>query len=392
MIRALVPRDVALAAALLAGGILAGLLAHRLILARVKARAATEGRGGDDILIRAGQDIVLVWLAAGGAYLALLTAPLRPGVSSTIGRVLLLAVVVSATLALARAAGDAIRLYALRTDGTTQSSSIFINISRIAILTVGLLIVLQALDIPVAPILTALGVGGLAVALALQDTLSNLFAGIHLIASKKVRPGQFVRLDSGEEGYVTDINWRNTSIRQLPNNMVIVPNARLAASIITNTYQPEREMAVLVEVGVSYESELAHVEQVTIDVASEVMREVPGGVAGFQPFIRYHTFSDHSVDFTVILRAREFVDQYLIKHEFVKRLHARYRREGVEIPFPIRTLVFKDRPRDGRLALASAEGGNEPRPRSPVQAPGRERDPSRRAASPGAGREASRSD
>ena len=92
-------------------------------------------------------------------------------------------------------------------------------------------------------------------------------------------------------------------------------------------------------VGVDYDSDLEHVERVTCDVARDVMRTVPGAVAQFEPFIRYHTFGESSIDFTVILRASEFVDQYLVKHEFVKRLHQRYRQEGITIPFPIRTLV-----------------------------------------------------
>jgi len=138
-----------------------------------------------------------------------------------------------------------------------------------------------------------------------------------------------------------DISWRNTTIRQLPNNVVIVPNSKLASIIVTNYYLPQQEMSVLVQVGVGYDSDLEKVEKVTIEVAKEVMREVPGGVPEFEPFIRYHTFGDFSIDFTVILRAREFVDQYLVKHEFIKRLHRRYQQEGIEIPFPIRTIYMR---------------------------------------------------
>ena len=79
-----------------------------------------------------------------------------------------------------------------------------------------------------------------------------------------------------------------------------------------------------------------------MDVGREVMGEVPGGVPEFDPFIRYHTFGDSSIDFTVILRAKEFVDQYLIKHEFVKRLHTRFIDEGIVIPFPIRTIAHRE--------------------------------------------------
>jgi small-conductance mechanosensitive channel len=86
---------------------------------------------------------------------------------------------------------------------------------------------------------------------------------------------------------------------------------------------------------------LKKVEQITIEVAREVLRAVEGGVREFEPFIRYHTFGDSSIGFSVILRGREFTDQFLIKHEFIKRLHERYQREEIEIPFPIRTIQIK---------------------------------------------------
>ena len=151
-----------------------------------------------------------------------------------------------------------------------------------------------------------------------------------------------MKLDSGEEGYVADITWRNTIIRALPNNMIIVPNSKIASTIVTNYYQPEQETAVLIQVGVSYDSDLKKVEKVTIEVGAEIMKEVEGGVPEFEPFIRYHTFDDFSINFTVILRTKEYVGNYLIKHEFIKRLHERYDKEGIVIPFPIRTVYMPE--------------------------------------------------
>jgi small-conductance mechanosensitive channel len=121
----------------------------------------------------------------------------------------------------------------------------------------------------------------------------------------------------------------------------LVPNEKLTKAIITNYYLPDKELAVLVEAGVHYNSDLSKVEKVTCEVAREVMNEVAGGVPHFEPFIRYHTFADFSINFTVILRAKEFVDQYLIKHEFIKRLHERYNKEGIIIPYPIRAINYE---------------------------------------------------
>ncbi len=191
---------------------------------------------------------------------------------------------------------------------------------------------------PVAPILAAIGGSSVGLAFAFRETLANLFSGIMLTASSRIKPGDYVRLASGEEGYVIDIEWHTTSIRQLANNLIVVPNAIMTGAVLINYDRPEPELSILVDVGVSYDSDLNHVERVTCDVADSVMQEVTGGVASAPSFIRYNLFGDFAINFTVIMRGKTFVDQYLIKHEFVKRLHARYRTEGIVIPFPIRTL------------------------------------------------------
>ncbi|MFH1395096.1 MAG: mechanosensitive ion channel family protein [Candidatus Omnitrophota bacterium] len=218
------------------------------------------------------------------------------------------------------------------------SSGVIHVVVRAIVMGLGVLILLDNFGISITPILASLGIGSLAVALALQPTLENFFSGIQIVVDKPVSVGQFIKLESGEEGYVEKIGWRSTWVRMLPNNVVVLPNKLLVNSRVLNYYYPQTELAVLVQVGVHYDSDLEHVEKVTIEVAKNVLKTVQGGVADFTPFIRYHTFNDFSIDFTVILRAKEFVDNYLIKHEFIKRLHKRYKEEGIVIPFPISTL------------------------------------------------------
>ena len=159
--------------------------------------------------------------------------------------------------------------------------------------------------------------------------------------SGQIRIGDYVKLDSGAEGHVADFNWRATSIRMLANNIVIVPNTKLAQATVTNFYQPTRELGVSIEVGVHYQSDLARVEHVTLEVAREVIAEVPGGVKGFEPAVRFHTFGPAAIGFSVSIRGHEFTDQFLLKHEFVKRLHARYAREGIVIPYNVTPLDMR---------------------------------------------------
>jgi len=244
-------------------------------------------------------------------------------------------------LALANLLSGVIKFYASRIDSALPVTSLTRNIARIFVFSIGALIILNSLGISITPILATLGVGGLAVALALQDTLSNLFAGFHITVAKQIRVGDYIKLETGEEGYVVDINWRSTKIKMLSNNIVLIPNDKLNKAIVTNYYLPDKEMAVLVDLGVHCKSDLEKVERITCQVAKSVMAEVNGGVTYFEPFIRYNAFGGSSIKFTVILRAKEFVDQYLIKHEFIKRLHKRYDEEGINIPYPIRAINYE---------------------------------------------------
>ena len=339
------------AIAVAAGAIAAAVL--RAALHQLGRKAEHTRWQGDDLLLNL-LSSVLPWGAViAGAWVAVLRLPLSAGYRNDTDHVLLGAVIVAVTFGAARTVAELVRAGALSRSGTSGSATIFVNIARIVVLVIGALVLLDSVGIAIAPLLTALGVGGLAVALALQDTLGNLFAGVHILASRKVLPGDFIQLDNGMEGYVVDTNWRNTTVRQLPNNIVIVPNATLASSVVTNYHQPEQETSVSVPVGVSYDSDLDHVERVTCEVGLEVMREVEGAVPTHEPFIRYNEFADSSINFNVILRVTEVTNQHLIRHEFIKRLHRRYQAEAIEIPFPIRTIAPA---RGAPLAIQLANG------------------------------------
>jgi small-conductance mechanosensitive channel len=203
--------------------------------------------------------------------------------------------------------------------------------------------ILHALGVSITPLLTALGVGGLAVALALQDTLANLFAGIHILLERSIRVGDFVRLEGGQEGYVVDIGWRTTKVRMLPNNIVVIPNSKLAQSVLTNYYLPEPRMSLLIPISVSYGSDPEHVERVLIDETLKAAQEVPGLLKEPAPFVRFIPgFGESSLDFTLICQVKEFVDQYLAQHELRKRIFKRFQAEGIEIPFPHRTVYLRE--------------------------------------------------
>ena len=230
-------------------------------------------------------------------------------------------------------------LYAEKIDILRTSGGFAQGFVRIAIFILGGLILLDSCGISVTPIIASLGIGSLAVALALQPTLENFFSGIQLIADKPIQPGQSIRLESGEEGQVMKIGWRSTWICQPNNNTVIIPNKLLVNSRVTNFFYPNPEVVVSVPVGVHYNSDLDKVERVTLEVAREVMKDVDGGIKAFEPVLRFNNLGDFSIQLNVVLRAKDLGASHFVKHEFIKRLTKRYAREGIVIPFPTQTVV-----------------------------------------------------
>ncbi|MFJ4782176.1 mechanosensitive ion channel family protein [Streptomyces sp. NPDC088794] len=341
----------------LAAGLLTAFLLRMLL--RWLGRHADRTRwSGDDVIVEALRTVV-PWAAfLGGVASAGAALPLTKSVQHHVNQTLTVVLIFVVTLASARVIAGLVRAVTQSRSGVAGSATIFVNITRVLVLAIGFLVVLQTLGISIAPMLTALGVGGLAVALALQDTLANLFAGIHILASKTVQPGDYIKLSSGEEGYVEDINWRQTTVRALSNNLVVIPNGQLAKTNMTNFMRPEQDLTILVQVGVGYDSDLEHVERVTLEVIADVMTGISGALPEHEPAVRFHTFGDSRIGCTVILGVGEFSDQFRIKHEFIKQLHRRYRDEGIRIPAPTRTVALQQ----GSLSIpqqrSSAEVGD----------------------------------
>ncbi|MFD4563014.1 mechanosensitive ion channel family protein [Streptomyces sp. NPDC058251] len=340
MKRSLTLDDLMVAGIAVAAGLLAAFLL-RMLLRWLGKHASRTRWSGDDVIVDALRTLVPWAAIAGGIAAAAAVLPLTAPVGRNVNRSLTVLLILVSTVTAARVITGLVRSVAQSRSGVAGSATIFVNITRVLVLAMGFLVVLQTLGISIAPLLTALGVGGLAVALALQDTLANLFAGVHILASKTIQPGDYIRLSSGEEGYVVDINWRNTTVRQLSNNLVIIPNAQLSGTNMTNFTRPEQQMTLTVQAGVGYDSDLEHVERVTNEVVTEVMTGITGAIPDHEPAVRFHTFGDSRIGFTVILGVGEFSDQYRIKHEFIKRLHRRYREEGIRIPAPARTVALQ---------------------------------------------------
>lgn len=322
-------------------GFVVGILVHKLVMPLLASLASKTKLKSDDLIIASIRKWVISWFVALGLFLGLRRIDMDMRYHNWLENGLMIFYIFSATLILARVISGMLRIKATGTDTVIPSSSIIGNIVRGIIYIIGLLIILQSQGISITPILTALGVGGLAVALALQPTLSNLFAGLQIIASGKINHGDFVKLSTGEDGYIDDITWRSTTIRGEADHTVIVPNSKLADMIVTNYYLPSRELSFSVEIAIGIENDLEFVEKLTKEIISETLKEAEGGVKDFEPVIRYFAVGDNRINLRAILRVQEYSYKFAVRHEFIKKLQRRFTQEGIKMALPAQAVYLK---------------------------------------------------
>jgi small-conductance mechanosensitive channel len=213
------------------------------------------------------------------------------------------------------------------------------KVVAVIVYVIAILIILGHFNVQISPIIATLGVGGLAVGLALQGTLANLFGGLHLISDKPIKVGDFVDIGTDMAGYVEDIGWRTTRLRKLSNTYVIIPNAKLADSTIINHSLPTTETSFGVECGVAYTEDLDKVEKITLKVAKQIQKTIEGCVADYEPSLSFNKFGDSNIMFNVFFKVEAFPNKFLVTHEFIKALKRAYDKEGIEISMPARKII-----------------------------------------------------
>ncbi|MCU0579416.1 MAG: mechanosensitive ion channel family protein [Desulfobacterota bacterium] len=296
----------------------------------------------DDLIIGAFKVPSLFLCLALSLHLAIEFSELAIRYTQYVTKVIYLVVLLSTVLGATHLSSLLFRYYIRRYDLPVSAPGLAIGVINGLLWIIGFLIALTFLGVSIAPLLTALGVGGLAVSLALKDTLENIFAGINVLMEKSIRVGDFIRLESGQEGTVKDITWRTTRIQLLSNNTVIIPNSKLAQSVVTNYHLPEKSFALRLPVSASYASNPDRVEKVLLAEAQKALGEIPGLLRDPEPFVRFSPgFGESSLDFTLNCQVADYVDQYLVLHELRKRIFQRFRAEGIEIPFPQRTVHLR---------------------------------------------------
>jgi len=332
-----------------------GYLVRRAVFRALGSWHARTQTPASRILAEALRGPTLIWTLILASHLAIEFSELPTRVTNWTPEAFSVLFIFSVTLMCMRIAADLIRYHGAQIPGAVPVTTLTQTLAQLGVLILGVLIILSQLKINIAPYLTALGVGGVAIALALQDTLSNLFAGFYVAVAGQVRLGDYIKMDTAAEGYITDISWRSTTIRTLGNNLIIVPNSKLAQAIVTNYHLPEKRMGLSLQVNVAYESDPKQVERTLLEVGTAASHEIEGMLADPAPSVAWDPgFGESYLGLSLNFSVAEFVDQFSVRNELRRRIFERFRQEGIEIPFPARN-VYLHRTADDRQ---NGSGGN----------------------------------
>jgi small-conductance mechanosensitive channel len=316
----------------------AGWLVKRALFGRLRGWASRSAATWDDLMVSALEHPFMLWMLMLALYAGNESSDLPRPASAVVSKALLALLILSITLAAARIAGILVARGEAR-DGAASTSTISQNVARGAVIVLGAVSILNALGVSITPVLGALGIAGLAVSLGLQDTLANFFAGFYISIAKQIRIGDYIRLDGTQlEGFVTDINWRATTIRNVANNLVLIPNGNLAKANVVNFMLPEPRTTTVVPVSLAYGEDLDRAERILLDVAGQTARDLPQILEDPPPLVRFANFGDYAIQCNLIVHVREFTDQFLAQSELRKRIMTRFAAEGVAIPFPTYTI------------------------------------------------------
>jgi small-conductance mechanosensitive channel len=322
--------------ALLAATILAGLLIRRILFSAIRRWAKKSDSHLDVLLIDTLRGAIVLWSVILGLHIATQNSEIPSRFLNYIPKTLTALWGISLMIAMSHLGGNMVRFYGASVSGVRAVTSLSQKLVQVVVLIVGAFWLLKVVfDVSLTPILTTLGVGGLAVALALQDTLSNLFAGFYVSVSGLIRIGDYVRLNSGEEGYIADINWRCTTMRTRMNNLVVIPNNKLGQAIFTNYFLPDGRMVASILCGVSPDSDIDKVEKLLLDEAGAGTGEIPAMLPNPAPTVRFTPgVWNNAVVFQVVFSVTQFADQAVARSELRKRIFKRLRAEGITVVFP----------------------------------------------------------
>ncbi len=294
--------------------------------------------------------LVVVFTALRWAVADLDTRDVPAGIALWLGRLMAILIWLGVTAALSRIAITGL-VYWFRKQPDAREVTALTRTAVTLICSIPALFgLLNAFDVNLAPALTAVGVGGVAVSLALKDTLANLFAGFYVSLTANLRRGDYVRVDGGHEGWVEDIHWRVTTIRTMQQNLIMIPNSKLSEAVVVNFSKPARPLSITIPLCVSYSTDVDRLETIVLEEVAKATGKIDGLLGDPPPVLRLNPgFGENGLNLTLVLHVAKFESQYLITDMIRRRLLVRFRKEGISMP--LRNPQGGDRPpANGALA------------------------------------------
>jgi small-conductance mechanosensitive channel len=278
-----------------------------------------------------------------GGLLLIVSEVALPGrIGHWLGAALDIALVIACALGLSRLAVAALTAFAARNPSVSPALGVSRGIVRIVVTALAAIMALESVGVPVAPLLTTLGIGSLAVALALQETLANFFAGLHLLADRPVRPGDYIKLQEGAEGFVETIGWRSSRLRTSANNIVVVPNVKLSQAILTNFHLPIANVTMTITLTVDADADADAVERALSDELARAVGDV-AELRDSKPVVRLSDVNVAGQVWSCTVDAKDVEAQALAGHEVRKRLLARLRREKIALAVKERVFLLPEK-------------------------------------------------
>lgn len=324
----------------------------------------------DDILVEALRRSILYVVLLTGLNIALRELPRAKAIMPYARPILNASFILLLAYILAKVLKMLVRIRAEHEQSRVAAVSLTRRSIEIVVYTVAFVMVLKSFGVDIAPVITALGVGGLAVALALQDTLSNLFAGIYITLADQIRLGDYIKTSDGYEGYVRDIGWRNTTIEMLELNSIIIPNNKLSQAIVVNYNLPNEIQYLLLTFGVHLQTDPQYVEDTLINMVNQCgsltreeafeIQQPQGKIRGLlsnpEPIVRFREFGEYTLNFRFLVAISHFDLQFEARSNVMKQVYYTFKSAGITVPVPIRALQVGSTPdTSGLPSLSSVE-------------------------------------
>lgn len=309
-----------------------GVLARITVFRWLKRLTAATKSPYDDIVVANLTARVIAWTILGTLYWQIEELPWKARTIAWAQATVAALLVVSLTIVLVRMVSQSVTAYGHTRAAGVGGTTLVRYIAAAVLLFIGTVSVLALFGISVVPAITALGIGGLAVALAFQDTLANVFSGLNLTLSRQIRVGDYVELDGGKfEGFIVDIGWRATTLRALTGLQIFIPNKKLAEAVMIN-YTRDPGMALELRFRTRFEADPEQVEAAVLDEMAQAAASLPGIRQDAPAMIRFREFGDWGLEWKVYVEILSYQDRSFLRHELMKRLHRRLSREDMKVP------------------------------------------------------------